>query len=183
MLSWTFLVYLEVCCVSAATELFMFTQAAAWSLLGLLMEHTHTKLHTYASWGELLFDGCEAQPKYEEDRRIKKAKTDRVVGREDDCCFDVSLDIQKELYEQYRHVKAGLGARSKVNESVHSYIIEHLRAWQRKYNKGEFERPCQTHWYWNLRVKLIQEGRLSTSHCKDVCRNSIKNQLDKKQQD
>lgn len=124
----------------------------------------------------------EAPPKDGEDRKAKKAKTDSVVERGADFSLDVSWDIQKELYEQYPHVKARVGARSKVDETVHSYIMEHLKAWQRKYSKTEFERPCQTHWYWNLRVKLIQEGRLSTSHCKDVCRNSIKNQLDKKRQ-
>ena len=124
---------------------------------------------------------CDAQPKCDEERKIKKAKTDSAVERGVDFSLDVSLDIQTELYKQYPHVKARIGARSKVDESVHSYIIEHLKTWQRKYNKTEFERPCQTHWYWNLRVKLIQEGRLSTSHCKDVCRNSIKGYIDKKQ--
>ena len=101
----------------------------------------------------------------------------KVVVRGDEPSLEVSESIQTELYKQYPQEKLRPGTRNNVDASVHSYIMEHLRAWQRKHNKTEFERPSQTYWFWNLRIKLIQEGRLSKSHCEDFCRNSIRNKL------
>ena len=82
-------------------------------------------------------------------------------------------DDQASYYAKYEHVRVP-GRRHKVADTAHVAIHAALLQWQRENGAPRNEKPKQNEWYWTLRCKLIEEGFLSTCHCWDVCRNSVK---------
>ena len=88
---------------------------------------------------------------------------------------------QQAVYDKYTHQKSLTGRKSKVDPDAHKKIHEALMDWQAEHGKQIVDKPLHIDWFWDLRIKLIQENVLSMHHCWDVCRNSVKVFCKKKQ--
>jgi hypothetical protein len=90
----------------------------------------------------------------------------------------VPEEHQGDLYRDYPYEKSPTSKKSSISPETHDYIYKHILTWQEKHGQGELERPQKNYWYYNLRIKLIDEGYLTKQHCLDAARNSCKAQLE-----
>ena len=70
--------------------------------------------------------------------------------------------------------------RLTVSDAAHAFMRKLVQKWQAENGKEEFERPLRDEWYHDARVKAIQAGHITKSHCKDVVKSYIHGKYPKK---
>ncbi len=118
------------------------------------------------------------QKKDDKEKKVKKGEKGRK-RTEADAEQEQDVDVQKHLYwDQFAHKPSPGSRRTKVDPPAHQAIWAALFKWQEDEGKDADARPGRA-WYWDLRCELIGKGHLSVHHCWDVCRNSVRDQLEK----
>ena len=77
----------------------------------------------------------------------------------------------------------GTSKQPDLDPDQSAWIMDRLREWQQEHAAGDVlakpHGPGSNPWYWDLRVKAIDAGKLNKYHSQDICKNHIANKLRK----